>query len=455
MPQLESHGESRAREEELKKIARTHGCRSCGKPVQVGFMYDQAKHRLEYLLRCMCYPEPPQLYYIPSMMEAYRLGMAQPIYIANIAERLVQKQIDRARERMAEMNTSEMVLFKTPDGGEVGLDVQSIKDIFCAKATDAEATLFLRVCQFQGMNPFLRDAYLIKYDPTMPASIVIGKGFYEQRAAEDPQFAGLRAGIVVEQSGTYVEIEGMLIPKGASLVGGWAEVHRLDRRFPTKIVVALSEYSKRQATWTQMPNTMIRKVALVQALREAFPNRFHPIPGVEAGQVIDEEELPYIAPGVDQVVTPWREALMDVEGHTIVEDTGEITEPPEDEGGPPEEQGSTLHRGRFETHPYAEWAAMCPNHSELWAPDPRGGKYHRLTHEQEEIAGQKGCYFTTVTSAESERLAGGNKERNIWLGQHRGGRLWNKLREDEQVLALVDLRVAMAAREEANAIQGS
>ncbi|WP_376712777.1 recombinase RecT, partial [Enterococcus avium] len=35
--------------------------------------------------------------------------------------------------------------------------------------------------------------------------------------------------------------------------------------------VALEEFSKGQATWKNMPNTMIRKTAIVNALREAFP----------------------------------------------------------------------------------------------------------------------------------------------------------------------------------------
>ncbi|MDS7999093.1 recombinase RecT, partial [Streptococcus pneumoniae] len=37
------------------------------------------------------------------------------------------------------------------------------------------------------------------------------------------------------------------------------------------IVVSREEYDKKQSTWNTMPATMIRKVALVNALREAFP----------------------------------------------------------------------------------------------------------------------------------------------------------------------------------------
>lgn len=33
----------------------------------------------------------------------------------------------------------------------------------------------------------------------------------------------------------------------------------------------MAEYNKKQSLWNEKPSTMIRKVALVQALREAFP----------------------------------------------------------------------------------------------------------------------------------------------------------------------------------------
>ena len=38
-----------------------------------------------------------------------------------------------------------------------------------------------------------------------------------------------------------------------------------------KSIVSLEEYSKAQSTWKSMPMVMIRKVAMVTALREAFP----------------------------------------------------------------------------------------------------------------------------------------------------------------------------------------
>src|SRR5699024_749488 len=41
---------------------------------------------------------------------------------------------------------------------------------------------------------------------------------------------------------------------------------------PVTVRISLEEFGKGQATWKQMPMNMIRKTAIVNALREAFPN---------------------------------------------------------------------------------------------------------------------------------------------------------------------------------------
>src|SRR5699024_4600904 len=61
---------------------------------------------------------------------------------------------------------------------------------------------------------------------------------------------------------------------------GWAKVHRKDWKVPLENTVGLDEYARKtnsgklMSNWAKMPGTMIRKVALVQALREAIPEEF-------------------------------------------------------------------------------------------------------------------------------------------------------------------------------------
>lgn len=70
-----------------------------------------------------------------------------------------------------------------------------------------------------------------------------------------------------------VDLEGAVCLPSDKLIGGWAKVYRDDRDRPITTRIALNEFSKGQSTWKQMPNNMIRKTAIVNALREAFPEK--------------------------------------------------------------------------------------------------------------------------------------------------------------------------------------
>ena len=55
--------------------------------------------------------------------------------------------------------------------------------------TDEEIMMFLSLCRFQHLNPFLREAYLIKYG-SQPATMVVGKDVFVKRAKKSPEFLG-------------------------------------------------------------------------------------------------------------------------------------------------------------------------------------------------------------------------------------------------------------------------
>jgi phage recombination protein Bet len=176
-------------------------------------------------------------------------------------------------------------------GQEIALSFSDVRRYLVSgggDVTDKEVMMFLEQCKFRGMNPFLREAYLIKYrtQDDKPAQIVTGKDYFTRKAAENPACEGWRAGIIVsKENGEIEEREGMFYLKDKeTLVGGWAEVYRTGWH-PMKVTVAFDEYQKMrwdsklkkqvpQSTWASMPATMIRKVPLVQALREAFPEMF-------------------------------------------------------------------------------------------------------------------------------------------------------------------------------------
>lgn len=138
------------------------------------------------------------------------------------------------------------------------------------KVTDQEVVMFMQLCRYQKLNPFLNEAYLVKFG-NQAASIITSKEAFMKRAENNPHYKGFKAGIVVARGDEMKHLDGAIKMPKDQLIGAWADVYRDDRTVPTHVEISLEEFSKGQATWKQMPNNMIRKTALVNALREAFP----------------------------------------------------------------------------------------------------------------------------------------------------------------------------------------
>lgn len=174
----------------------------------------------------------------------------------------------------------------TMDGQHLTVSFEDVRNVICPKATDAECKIFLETCRQYKLNPFTKEAYLIHYDNNSDAtasSIVLGKACYMQMAERHPQYDGFEAGVIVMANGQLFNREGAVVYEGEELLGGWAKVYRKDRSRPSYSEVKFSEYDTGKSLWKAKPATMIRKVALVQALREAFSTTF--------GTLYDESEI--------------------------------------------------------------------------------------------------------------------------------------------------------------------
>lgn len=185
--------------------------------------------------------------------------------------------------------------------------------------TDQEVVMFLNLCRFQHLNPFLREAYLIKFG-NQPATIVTGKDAITKRAMRNPAFAGQQAGVVIfhDESGELEHRTGSLVLQGEQLVGGWAKVYVKNYQQPIEVVVSFGEYVGTKgdgtinAQWSKRPATMIRKVALVQALREAFPDDLGGLyDPSEMGVDIDESAMAPVDMGADQAPQAEPEVIQD------------------------------------------------------------------------------------------------------------------------------------------------
>lgn len=194
------------------------------------------------------------------------------------------------------------------------------------KITPKEAMMFLSLCRYQHLNPFIREAYIVKYGDN-PATMIVGKDVLLKRAMRSEKYRGLQAGvIVISVDGKIDEREGTFVLDGERLVGGWAKVYLNGYETPIYSSVSLKEYTTGKSNWASKPATMIRKVALAQALREAFPE--------EMSQLYDQTEMDKTVlevTGKEIVVdeTPVEMPAEPIDKSKVIEPTPEAEKPAE------------------------------------------------------------------------------------------------------------------------------
>lgn len=141
--------------------------------------------------------------------------------------------------------------------------------------TEKQVGQALSLIKGRNLNPLANEVYIVAYKKKSGGtefSLIVSKEAFLKRAAQNPNYEGFEAGVVtVDDEGVMHERKGALMLPGDTLVGGWARVYRKNFKVPVEIFVSREEYDKKQSTWNAMPATMIRKTALVNALREAFP----------------------------------------------------------------------------------------------------------------------------------------------------------------------------------------
>lgn len=220
--------------------------------------------------------------------------------------------------------SSEIVEYKADNGQDIRVTEQDVRDLMAANGnamenvTSQEVKMFLRLCQSQRLNPFTRDAYIVKYG-NQPASVIAGKDAFVKRATRNKKYRGHEAGITfirkVKENGGIRKIierrEGSMLLEGEELIGGWAKVYLDGYACPIFEEVALSEYAAPDRYgkngWSKMPATMIRKVALCHALREAFPEDLGGLYGAEEMDQARQQEQAAPQPQEDPRKALWQQ----------------------------------------------------------------------------------------------------------------------------------------------------
>lgn len=214
------------------------------------------------------------------------------------------------------------------NGETISLTPETIKQYMVSgdptKVSSQEVNLFMALCKFQHLNPWLKDAYLIKYSDKSPASFVVSKEAYLKRAQAQEDYKRFEAGLILVRNGDLIEVEGSFKLPADQLVGGWAKVYRKGSEDPITAKVSIQEYSTGQSSWKTKPATMIRKVAIVQAFRETYPTQL-------GGMYIDEEqgsikEQKYVRPINVYPDSPNRAVSQELPGMTLEEAVKEPVE---------------------------------------------------------------------------------------------------------------------------------
>lgn len=180
------------------------------------------------------------------------------------------------------------------DGEQIKLTPSIVQNYIVG--TDAQITMpefkfFTSLCKARGLNPFLKEAYCIKYGKN-PAQIVVGKDAVLKRAIKNPNYDGMESGVIVQvkETGEITERKGTFYLRDSeNLVGGWAKVFRKNWQHPTYCSVSFDEVAQKKsdgslnANWSGKGATMVEKVAKVRALRETFVE--------ELGGMYEAEEM--------------------------------------------------------------------------------------------------------------------------------------------------------------------
>jgi phage recombination protein Bet len=170
---------------------------------------------------------------------------------------------------------------------ELNLNASDIKQYIAPNATDKELYFFINIAKSYGLNPFKREIHFCKYGNS-PGQVIVGYETYIKCAERTGLLDGWKVWFEKDQVGEKAVIE----------------IYRKDRSYPFQWEVYRQEFDKKQSTWKAMPYFMLKKVAISQGFRLAFPEEIGGMPytpdeinhgtseNLPKGEIIDAEYTP-------------------------------------------------------------------------------------------------------------------------------------------------------------------
>jgi phage recombination protein Bet len=188
------------------------------------------------------------------------------------------------------------------ENGQVQLDIDIVRNVIAKgnNISDMEVYSFVKLCQYQKLNPFLGEAHLIKYGDS--AQMVVGIDVFTNRLDEHPLCEGWTAGLILLKDNNVTERTGTFYLKnhGEQIVGAWFKAQRSDWKREFEWSVTFSEFykeyydkktqkTKPMKNWAEMPATMIVKCVIASGARKLFTKDFK---GVYSSEEIGIETNP-------------------------------------------------------------------------------------------------------------------------------------------------------------------
>jgi phage recombination protein Bet len=152
---------------------------------------------------------------------------------------------------------------------EFTISMDDVKKYVAPGATDKELFVFMGVAKSYGLNPLKREIHFVKYGQN-PGQVIVGYESYIKRAERTTLLDGWK-----------VWIADIGKPEERAII----EIRRKDFSQPFTWEVYRKEFDKGQANWKSMPTFMLKKVAIAQGFRLAFPSEIGGMPYIP-------EELP-------------------------------------------------------------------------------------------------------------------------------------------------------------------
>lgn len=211
----------------------------------------------------------------------------------------VIEQIQNVPQETKLIKSANPDIIKT-SSGDIELTPKIVRDYLVngqATVTDQEVMMFIGMCKANRLNPFNKEAYLIKYG-SQPASIITSKDVFFKRAIDNPCFDGMESGIIViNTDGKLEKREGHIYIQGEKIAGAWCKVYRKDWGHPIYQEVNMVEYAGKTKTgelnsnWKTRPAVMITKVAEATALRKAFTDNLQGMYIAEESEDVETKKV--------------------------------------------------------------------------------------------------------------------------------------------------------------------